>query len=280
MYDKIERVQNSIIQHGKTNDRIYLMKLAKDGHTKVLDDIEKLAEKNQYSKIFAKVPQWARPEFQKRDYVNEARIPEFYNGEMPVFFMSRFLEEERAELSDEQQHLIDRNINIAKNKREVRGRSKSHLRFELRQLEQVDIPELVSVYEEVFRSYPFPIFEEAYLKKTMQDNVDYFGVFDEDVLVAASSAEMDVKAGNAEMTDFATMPDYRGNGLAWHLLKEMEGEMRKRDIKMVYTIARSYSAGMNVTFAKQQYIFGGTLVNNTNIAGNIECMNVWYKRVN
>jgi hypothetical protein len=45
----------------------------------------------------------------------------------------------------------------------------------------------------------------------------------------------------------------------------------------LYTIARAISVGMNITFARCGYDFGGTLVNNTQIAGRIESMNVWYK---
>jgi hypothetical protein len=46
----------------------------------------------------------------------------------------------------------------------------------------------------------------------------------------------------------------------------------------MFTIARARSTGMNVTFAKNGYSFAGTLINNTNISGRIESMNVWYKR--
>jgi len=34
---------------------------------------------------------------------------------------------------------------------------------------------------------------------------------------------------------------------------------------------------MNITFARNNYSFAGTLINNTNISGQIESMNVWYK---
>jgi hypothetical protein len=34
---------------------------------------------------------------------------------------------------------------------------------------------------------------------------------------------------------------------------------------------------MNITFAKLGYRYGGRLINNTNISGSIESMNVWYK---
>ena len=81
------------------------------------------------------------------------------------------------------------------------------------------------------------------------------------------------------MTDFATLPDYRGNNLSMMLLKEMEALMRSKKMKTVYTIARALSTGMNVTFSKMNYVFAGTLINNTNIAGKIESMNVWYKNL-
>ena len=69
------------------------------------------------------------------------------------------------------------------------------------------------------------------------------------------------------MTDFATHPSHRSQGLASFLLYEMEQEMTKRGIKTAYTIARSVSYGMNITFAKHAYTLAGTLINNTNISG-------------
>jgi len=57
----------------------------------------------------------------------------------------------------------------------------------------------------------------------------------------------------------------------------MEKEMRKREIKTAYTIARSTSYGMNSTFAKCGYSFKGRLIKNTQIGGDIEDMNVWSK---
>lgn len=111
----------------------------------------------------------------------------------------------------------------------------------------------------------------------MNENVIYFGLWRQSKIVALSSAEMDIESSNAEMTDFATLPGYRGKGLAAFLLQQMESEMRKRHIKTAYTIARALSFGMNITFAKMGYRYSGTLINNTNISGRFESMNVWYK---
>lgn len=36
---------------------------------------------------------------------------------------------------------------------------------------------------------------------------------------------------------------------------------------------------MNTTFARSDYEYGGTLVNNTLIGDDIESMNVWYKHL-
>ncbi|HOO09847.1 MAG TPA: GNAT family N-acetyltransferase, partial [Cyclobacteriaceae bacterium] len=126
---------------------------------------------------------------------------------------------------------------------------------------------------------PFPIFDERYLRKTMDENIDYFGAFVDDKLVAASSAEKDKENKNAEMTDFATLPKHRGKNLSYFLLKEMEGEMVSQGYKTLFTIARAESIGMNATFARTDYEFAGTLVNNTQIGESIESMNVWYKNL-
>ncbi|MDD4426034.1 MAG: hypothetical protein PHS40_08920 [Mariniphaga sp.] len=57
----------------------------------------------------------------------------------------------------------------------------------------------------------------------------------------------------------------------------MEQEMRKAGIINAYTIARLAEPGMNKTFMNAGYKFSGTLVNNTQIAGSIESMNIFYK---
>ncbi len=111
----------------------------------------------------------------------------------------------------------------------------------------------------------------------MRTHVDYYGICEEGKLAAVSSAEKDSDAQNAEMTDFATLPKYRGHGYAGKLLTFMETKMLNENIRCLYTIARAHSAGINILFAKQGYRFGGTLINNTQISGRIESMHVWYK---
>ncbi len=279
MYDKIEYAGSSLIQHGKMNNRIYLMKYSPKDEETIFPFMNKLLSDNSYDKIFCKVPASSADLFFSEGFLLEAYIPEFYIGKEDVLFMSKYFGE-RASVPCDQMQIIKDNINIANEKKNKISGDPLPGKFSIRPLKEENAPELTEVYKEVFKTYPFPIHEPDYIIKTMRDNIFYFGVFEDGKLAAASSAESDLKSLNAEMTDFATLPEYRGNGLALYLLHEMEKFMIKKGFLNLYTIARAFSAGMNITFAKAGYNFSGTLINNTDISGRIESMNVWYRLVN
>jgi len=79
------------------------------------------------------------------------------------------------------------------------------------------------------------------------------------------------------MTDFAVLKNYRGKQISLFLLHKMEAYMRKLQIKKAYTMARSLSYGMNIAFSKMGYNYSGTVINNANISGAIESLNIWHK---
>lgn len=277
MFDKVEKLEHSVIQHGPNNDRVYLMKLDQKDLPEIIDKLYDLSLVKRYTKIFAKVPERMVDDFLDKDFKKEATIPKFYKGKESAHFVSRFIGATRFFLSFAKKQRIKENIEVALQKKEKNNLRKPGAEF--RPLGHRDADQLVSLYGKTFKVYPFPIFEEQYIKDTMDKNIDYFGAFVDDKLVAASSAEKDVENRNAEMTDFATLPKHRGKNLSYFLLKEMEKEMASQDFKTLFTIARSASIGMNATFARQEYEFAGTLVNNTYIGEDIESMNVWYKHL-
>lgn len=276
MADTVTPLGRSLIQHGPHNDRIYLMKLDPADLPGILDRLAELAERERYSKIFAKVPASAGEPFAAAGYETEARVPEFFAGHEECLFVSRFLDPARREETNAERHAEVLAAAEAKaGAADEPGEGENE--FEIRRCAREDVPAMADIYARVFESYPFPIHDPAYIRRTMDSHVIYFGAWREGRLAALSSAEMDAEAGNIEMTDFATEPEHRGSGLATRLLATMEAEMRARGLKTAYTIARAVSFGMNITFAKMDYAFGGRLVNNTNIAGRYESMNVWYK---
>jgi putative beta-lysine N-acetyltransferase len=133
------------------------------------------------------------------------------------------------------------------------------------------------LYRQVFDSYPFPIHDPAFLSSAMAADTRFFCIREAGRIAALGSCEMDPENGTVEMTDFAVAPGHRGKGLAGRLLVHMESAMTCRRMRMAYTIARSASPAMNITFKKSGYRFAGALCNNTHIGGRIESMWVWYK---
>ncbi|MCD4652811.1 putative beta-lysine N-acetyltransferase [bacterium] len=273
--DKIENYNGSIIQHGHYNDRIYLMQLMLLPSAEFPYDLINLAKTNGYSKIFAKVPEIAAENFFIAGFLEEARIPAFFSVKETAVFMGFYLNAKRIKEPNIDE--IEDILKIALGKRTADKVSGLENRFVLRKCTKTDVSAMAKIYRKVFPSYPFPIHDPDYLLKTMQSHIDYFGIETDGGLVAVSSAEVNKVAANVEMTDFATLPEWRGNKFSQHLLARMENEIKKKNIKTAYTIARAMSPGMNVTFSKAGYQFGGRLKNNTNISGRIESMNVWYK---
>jgi beta-lysine N6-acetyltransferase len=271
--DRIVEIGSSSLHHGDENGRVYIMKLHRDDEDEVLKEAERLAYENGYGKLIAKVPESMAERLRARGFELEAKVPGLYGGSEDGFFMSRFLKEERAECLD--MDSVKAVLDIAKLKTGDVGVMDE--RYKAGLCVEADSEAMASLYREVFESYPFPIFDPEYIRKTMLENVRYYGIWHKGRLVALSSSEMDERNHNTEMTDFATHPNYRGKSLSQILLGKMEADMAKRGIKTAYTIARAKITGINVIFSKMGYAYSGTLINNTNIGGSIESMNVWYK---
>ena len=99
------------------------------------------------------------------------------------------------------------------------------------------------------------------------------------VIVAAASIELHAADLAAELTDCATVVSHRGRGLMTHLLRYLEQELERRSYLCAYTMARARSFGMNAVFHDMGYEFMGRLVNNCDIYGTYEDMNIWVRRL-
>ena len=76
--DQIITIGKSSVQHGAYSDRVYLMHLDPADCPGIMAEIERLAQVNGYSKIFAKVPESHVEQFHAAGYVTEALIPGFF----------------------------------------------------------------------------------------------------------------------------------------------------------------------------------------------------------
>ncbi|MBN1431155.1 MAG: putative beta-lysine N-acetyltransferase [Methanomicrobiaceae archaeon] len=275
--DVVCSLGNSIIQHGKKNNRVYLMKTTADEIPSfVVSKIDTLADENGYSKAFVKVPAGMKDEFKKNGYKTEAMIPGFFSGKTDGYFMSKYYTPEREIINNKER--IEQIIGDAE---DIKGTGKINnpgKDLTVRRAEKKDAAALSELYDSVFESYPFPIHEPGYIEETMDENIIYFGIWKGEKLLAASSCETDEGNLNVEMTDFAASPECRGEGYAGILLAAMEAEMKKAGYITFYTIARAAFEPVNRLFARFGYEYCGTMKNNTNICGSFESMNVWYKK--
>jgi len=276
-YDQQLKIGKSHIQHGKNNDRIYLMDLDPQDVPDILETIDTIASREKYGKITAKVPAKFHDFFTSNGYEVEAVIPQLFNGKEDGLFMGKFTDENRAVKTNVS--LVNDVLKKALSKKPTENNQDEVGLYSIRPCMPEDAEKLAEIYKDVFLTYPFPIDNPDYIVSTMQDNVNYFGAWYKDNLVAISSAEQYPKHRFVEMTDFATLPSHQGKGLASVLLSRMELEMKEKGFITSYTSARAVSYGMNCAFARMGYEFSGTLINNTCISGHIEHMNIWYKRL-
>ena len=282
MADILTRFGRSVVQHGSFSDRIYALKLHPADMPEVLDDLEALAEQEGYGKIVAKGRRTHLKAFLDRGYKAEAEVPLLFGAGEDGLFLGKFLDPARGE--EQVPERVKDVLEAAKGKQRgeeaspgTEGADAPEPGLTVREAEETDARALAACYGAVFESYPFPIHDPEHLRREMEAGTRFFTVWEEDALVAASSMEPGGAPGAVEMTDFATLPSHRGRGLATHLLGRMDGAARTAGERVAYTIARAVSFGMNITFARRGYAFGGTLVSDTQIGGAIESMNIWYK---
>lgn len=272
--DVMERVGNSLVQHGPLNKRAYLMHLDPRDKADIVPRLERLAQERGYSKIFAKVAESMAPRFTRSGFSAEAFVPGMYKGREGGVFLGRYFADWRKRPKNPRI--------LAKVLETARAKAAGHAPPNLPngaavvRMRPDQAGEMAALYAKVFDSYPFPVFDPDFLRRTMAENVRYYAVLAGDRPVALASAEMDPAQAAAEMTDFATLPEYRGRKLAGALLEHMGREMRQAGLSTLYTIARAESFGMNITFARAGYAYGGTLPNNTHIGGGLESMHVWH----
>ncbi|MBW7876875.1 MAG: putative beta-lysine N-acetyltransferase [Candidatus Cloacimonetes bacterium] len=235
-----------------------------------------LADQNGFTKIFVKAVHEDFQQFLSHGYMMEGLIKYYFQGQ-DAYILSRFSSQKRVRSDSliEEAKMVEKLVYNAP----VRDPRTLPAEFRIVQAKEQDIPDLVVIYRQVFETYPSPLTNPDYIKASMERNVIYRLAYLGDRAVAAASAEMDLKHSNAEMTDCATIPEVQGKGLMQHLLMALEKDLVDYKVHSAYTLARAVSFGMNRVFFRLGYEFCGRLINNCDIFGQFEDMNIWVKRL-
>lgn len=151
--------------------------------------------------------------------------------------------------------------------------------YELKKADKGCADELSRLYSQVFQIYPTPLHDPEYVKKTMEEGTIYYVFYHQGKIVSAASAEVNHLYKNAELTDCATLKEYRKYGLMKIILQELQRELTNQGVYCAYSIARSLSFGMNAVLFQLGYKYRGRFMNNCYIYDKLENMNMWVKNL-
>ncbi|OEF97559.1 putative beta-lysine N-acetyltransferase [Desulfuribacillus alkaliarsenatis] len=257
-----------------SNSRIVTKDYQVSDYKALVDKLDYICKKNKLTKLFfkAKAPDWIP--LLSYGFILEGVIKNFFNGQDAYSLAKYYSSERRYSKLTEQEDEIIKGI-IEKGASEIDTDLEAD--YKLRKADKNDIEQLVKLYDQVFETYPTPITDKNYVSEAMDDNVLFMIIEHDGKIISAASADIDKNNKNAEMTDCATNPAYRGKGLMSALICALEQEMLKNNINCLYTIARAKSFGMNAVFFKHGYTYTGRLINNCDISGQFEDMNIWTK---
>ncbi len=258
------------------NQRIKVQDYEASNFFEFLEKIEWIAEANGFDKIIfmAFIDDWQR--FLCRGYVLEAILRYYHNGE-DAFVVSKFGSQNRftSHVFYKEVKMIEKILSKEPDYSACGPPKEFDIRFALKS----DTAELVEMYRKIFDSYPSPLLHEDYLSSVFQKENLFVVATQNNKVVAAASAELNVKKQSAELTDCATLSEFRGQGLMRHLLSLLESHLKDREFICAYTMSRARSFGMNNAFYQLNYEFNGRLINNCDIFGAYEDMNIWVKKL-
>ncbi|MDF2506042.1 putative beta-lysine N-acetyltransferase [Clostridium sp.] len=274
---KIENIQflggNVNIKFDEFNKKIKIVSF--EGEVKnLVDRLITLSSNNKVGKIFYVSTKEKIEEFKAEGFIMEAKVYNFLNGK-PGYFLSKFITAERkmSMVIPEEEEVLIKSREYA----DEDYKYDTYNQYLIRNASKEDAKQLAELYDSVFETYPSPMNNSDYIKFVMDHNVFFKIAVYENKIVSAASADMDPTNLNVEMTDCATDRAHRGNGLVGRLIFELEKELKNKQYKVLYSMARSISTGMNIVFSKHDYEYSGRLVNHCHICGQFEDMNIWVK---
>ncbi|WP_019241862.1 MULTISPECIES: putative beta-lysine N-acetyltransferase [Bacillus] len=242
----------------------------------VLNSAEEHVVASNCEKLIFKARQEDFQTLLSRNFVLEAKVDKYYLGSDMYFFCKYYTSDRRkSDYWAEEDYLLE---NIYNNKEKQKPKA-SIDQYTLKICDETDADYLAELYSSVFKIYPVPLNNPEYIKKCMRSGSVYMGFWHNGKIMSSVCAEMNDTYHNAEITDCATLPEYRQFGLMQILIAHIEKELHKKKIFCLYSIARARSYGMNAAFYRLGYEYRGRLANNCYIYEDIEDMNVWVKNI-
>jgi len=238
-----------------------------------IKEIINYSKQEKLGKIIANCHKQHLSIFEECEFVVEGIIDGFFQGE-DASCVSFFLDKKRENSLYEQKEnrIIDYCVKSANEFTLTENKN-----YKFRQAELDDIPQMIQLFQTVFETYPAPVFNREYLQEVMQDHVLFMVAEEKGKIISIASADLDKPHMNAEITDCATYPKHRGRNILSELIFRLEEQLKGNSFTTAYSLSRAQNLGINKSLSKLGYMYRGRLVNNCNICGGYEDMNIWVK---
>lgn len=152
--------------------------------------------------------------------------------------------------------------------------------YSIRNAVESDINEIIELFSTGFSTYPSSVYDEEYLKHTINGKVLYKVAIYNRKIIGVVSADMDKENLNAEIIDCATYPSYRYKGVLTNSIYSLELDLKKMGFITLYSLSRAINSRINIVLSEHNYEFTGRLINNYNICSKFEDVNIWVKNIN
>lgn len=278
MFETIENIDGALVYHGNMHNRIYFSEAENINLDNLLQKMKDLAKKKRYEKILGKASEKGLNVLKSQGFIVEAKIPGLYNGSVDGYFLADYTNEKRH-VNDEK---IMKTIATVKTIAEAANKPNTDSHFlmpenlDIKELSSADFHLLEELHQKAYKYHPHQIKDAAYFSKLKNLNHQFYGLFQNGELLVSAILAVNSSESNVEIVDFVTHPDYRGQNLSYFLVQDIKNKMDQLGCKTIYTMVRSTSYGLNITFSKHGFVLAGTLINNCMVRDAMESMNVWY----
>jgi putative beta-lysine N-acetyltransferase len=254
--------------------KVYRLPKEESCFSRIKEILEEKAEANNCDKVIYYARKNEKRKLEKEGCHLEGLLKGFFEGEDAYIYAS-YLDPVRNKPVNPKEEKQVLEIVLKDNKDITKQQLPE--KYTMRMAKKENAKEMAKLYDTVFATYPTPMNEAEFIIEMMENDVYFTVIEHQGCLVSACSADFFPQFNVAEMTDCATLPKYRGQGLLSYQFSFLEDKMIKKGVGTLFSYTRAVSVGMNMINSRHGYSFGGRMLQNSNISGRLEDMNIWYK---
>lgn len=227
------------------------------------------AVRRDHGRVVVLAPSTVAEGLEEVGFVPEATMPGFYEGEVDCAVMRLALDDSRASLANP--------VEVARVEALLAAPRAPKPAPELETLAATrdDAAEIAALIADTFAQYPTPSGVADYISDAIAEGTPFRLVRDQGEIVACASADLVPEARTAELTDCATRPSHRGQGLMQAILSDLMDDLREMEYPTAFTLARARIPGVNLAFQRLGFELRGCMTRSCRIGDGLEDMNVW-----